>query len=97
MLVLELLATLQRASEASRKEQRIVARAFVDQDGPEIVYSMESCMNGNWIADAKNGTMKALSSIVCLPGPIGQAVSTYRRVAERNKLDAGKALCNHDN
>ena len=36
--------------------------------------------------------MKRLSSIGRLPGPIGQAVCAYRRVAEKNKLDAAHGM-----
>ena len=57
------------------KEQRKVARAFADSDGPEICYEIESCMKGDWVKDAKNGTMSALSKISRLPGPIGQVCS----------------------
>ena len=70
------------------KEQRVVARAFVDAAGPEVVYEMESSMNGNWIADAKNGTMQRLSEICKLPGPVGKAMTNYRALAEKNKIDA---------
>ena len=49
-------------------------------------------MNGDWPKDAKNGTMKRLSAISRLPGPIGQAVCAYRRVAEKNKVDAAHGV-----
>ena len=67
-------------------------RAFVDGDGPEIVYELESSMTGDWVRDAKNGTLKHLSNMSRLPGPIGQALCAYRRVAEKNKLDAAHSL-----
>ena len=94
--VVELLTTLQTGSAlGTAREQRAVARAFVDHAGPEVVYEMESSMNGNWIADAKNGTMQKLSDITRLPGPIGKAMTNYRLLAEKNKLDAAELRCMH--
>eukprot|EP00900_Chrysochromulina_parva_P004953 jgi/Chrpa1/14459/Chrysochromulina_OHIO_Genome00021961-RA len=94
--VVELLTTLQKGSAlGTAREQRAVARAFVDHAGPEVVYEMESSMNGNWIADAKNGTMQKLSDITRLPGPIGKAMTNYRLLAEKNKLDAAELRCMH--
>jgi hypothetical protein len=96
-LVFDLLDTLHQATTLPTKAQRVVARGFVDNDGPQIVYEMESCMNGDWMADAKNGTMQALSKISRLSGPIGKAVDAYRRVAEKAKLDAAHGgPCGHD-
>ena len=95
LLVLELLEVLQGVSSGGVKVQRKVARAFVDSEGPELVYHLESSMSGNWVADAKNGTMKALSGISRLPGPIGHAMLSYRRLAEKNKLDAADQRCSH--
>lgn len=96
-LALELLSTLQSATELrSSKQQRRVARAFVDNEGPELVYAMESSMRGNWMADAKNGTMRTLTAISQLPGPIGKAMATYRGVAEKNLVDAAHGVgCEH--
>jgi hypothetical protein len=94
--VVELLTTLQTGSAlGTAREQRAVARAFVDHAGPEVVYEMESSMNGNWIADAKNGTMQKLSDITRLPGPIGKAMTNYRLLAYKNKLDAAELRCMH--
>lgn len=94
--VVELLTTLQTGSAlGTAREQRAVARAFVDHAGPEVVYEMESSMNGNWITDAKNGTMQKLSDITRLPGPIGKAMTNYRLLAEKNKLDAAELRCTH--
>jgi hypothetical protein len=94
--VVELLTTLQTGSALdTARDQRAVARAFVDHAGPEVVYEMESSMNGNWIADAKNGTMQKLSDITRLPGPIGKAMTNYRLLAEKNKLDAAELRCMH--
>ena len=95
LLVLELLEVLHGVSAGGVKVQRKVARAFVDSEGPELVYHLESSMSGNWVADAKNGTMKALSGISRLPGPIGHAMLSYRRLAEKNKLDAADQRCSH--
>ena len=40
--------------------------------------------------------IKNLSSMGRLPGPIGQAICAYRRVAEKNKVDAAQQLgCSH--
>ena len=75
VLVLELFEILENATTLKPKEQRKVARAFADSDGPEICYEIESCMKGDWVKDAKNGTMSALSKISRLPGPIGQVCS----------------------
>lgn len=91
-LVLDLSEALQDASARKGKEQRALVRAFVDGDGPEIVYELESSMTGDWVRDAKNGTLKHLSNMSRLPGPIGQALCAYRRVAEKNKLDAAHSL-----
>jgi len=86
--VLELHAMLEQATMLPAKSQRTVGRAFADNDGPEICYEIESCMNGDWVADAKNGTMSAISKISRLPGPIGQAFFSYRSVREKMKADA---------
>ena len=45
-------------AEASNKR---VVREFLDAEGPEVVYDIQSCMRGNWMADAKNGTMSRRS------------------------------------
>ena len=96
-LVIELAEVLEKASKLSGKAQRIVARAFADNDGPEICYEMESCMNGNWVADAKNGTMSKLSNISRLPGPIGQAFFAYRGEREKLKAEAASEVgCNRN-
>ena len=95
-LALELLEALTYASTTTGKEQRKLVRAFVDAEGPECIYDVESSMTGNWTIDAKNGTLKTLSSMSRLPGSIGGAVCAYRRVAEKNKLDAAHQLgCSH--
>lgn len=94
-LVLELLEALQEAAALPNKGQRKMARVFVDCDGPEVVYEMESCMRGDWVADAKNGTMRALSKISRLGGPVGQAMLTYRGMREKAKTDAAHGNCEH--
>ena len=95
-LVLDLFEALQDAAARRGKEQRALVRAFVDGGGPEIIYQMESSMTGDWVRDAKNGTLQHLSNMSRLPGPIGQALCAYRRVAEKNKLDAAHGLaCEH--
>ena len=58
LLVVELSEML--TAEASNKG---VVREFLDAEGPEIVYDIQSCMRGNWVADAKNGTMSKLSNL----------------------------------
>lgn len=55
-LVVELSEIL--TAEASNKR---VVREFLDAEGPEVVYDIQSCMRGNWMADAKNGTMSRRS------------------------------------
>ena len=95
VLCLELLGTLEESSKLPGKGQRQMARAFVDCDGPEVVYEIESCMKGDWVADAKNGTMRTLSKIIKLEGPIGQAQLTYRGMREKAKTDAAHGNCDH--
>lgn len=94
---LDLLSALRAATDLrSSKLQRRVARAFVDNEGPELVYAMESSMRGNWMADAKNGTMRTLTAVSQLSGPIGKAMATYRAVAEKNLVDAAHGVgCEH--
>lgn len=57
---------------------RDVVNEFIDAEGPETVYDIESCMRGNWMADAKNGTMSRLSSLSSIPGPLGLAIAGHR-------------------
>lgn len=94
---LDLLSALRAATDLrSSKLQRRVARAFVDNEGPELVYAMESSMRGNWMVDAKNGTMRTLTAVSQLSGPIGKAMATYRAVAEKNLVDAAHGVgCEH--
>jgi len=95
-LVEELHALLARvAEEGSKQLQRVTVRAFVDAEGPEILYEMESSMRGNWMADAKNGTLSNLSKISRLPGAIGRAVYNYRGMHDRNKQAAADRTCTH--
>ena len=95
LLVIELVELLTTASTLAGKAQRNVAREFADNDGPEICYEMESCMNGDWVRDAKNGTMSKLSNISRLPGPIGQSFFAYRGQREKLKADAASEVgCN---
>ena len=51
-------------TEAGNK--RVVSE-FLDAEGPEVVYDISSSMRGNWMADAKNGTMSRRSSRVRVP------------------------------
>ena len=95
-LVLELLQILQQGSELTTKEQRSVARAYADNDGPEICYEIESCMNGDWMRDAKNGVLSAMGKIGRLPGPIGQALFAYRGVREKLKIAAAHGHCGQE-
>jgi len=94
---LDLLSALRAATDLrSSKLQRRVARAFVDNEGPELVYAMESSMRGNWMVDAKNGTMRTLTAVSQLSGPIGKAMATYRAVAEKTLVDAAHGVgCEH--
>jgi hypothetical protein len=94
-LVEGLLDTLRVSAAAEKPLQRRVARAFVDESGPEILYSIESCMRGDWREDAKNGTLRAVSEVRKLPGLIGAAFSSYRGVAEANKQSAAERRCAH--
>ena len=93
VLVQELHEILEQASALKPKEQRKVARVFADGDGPEICYEIESCMRGDWVRDAKNGTMSAISKISRLPGPIGQTFFAYRGMREKLKVDAAHGVC----
>ncbi len=93
--VAELLQLLRAASEAPKAEQWAVARSFVDSDGPATLYSIESCMQGDWMADARNGTLQKVSMVRRLPGPIGQSLASYRQVAEMNKTSAAEGKCDH--
>ena len=95
---LQLLDALTYVSSTKGKEQRKLVRAFVDAGGPDCIYETESSMTGNWMKDGKNGTLKVLSSMSRLDGAVGAAISAYRRVAEKNKLDAAHQLgCSHQN
>jgi hypothetical protein len=93
LLALELFDILEESTSFKPKEQRKVARAFADSDGPEICYEIESCMKGDWVKDAKNGTMSTLSKISRLPGPIGQSFFAYRGMREKLKTDAAHGVC----
>jgi len=62
LLVIELSELL--TAEAGNKR---VANEFLDAEGPEVVYDISSSMRGNWMADAKNGTMSRRSSRVRVP------------------------------
>ena len=76
-LVLELSCLLTANAADAR-----VAAAFIDAEGPRIVYEMESCMSGNWMVDARNGTMGRLSELARMAGPIGVAISAHRNQSD---------------
>jgi len=46
--------------------KRVVSE-FLDAEGPEVVYDISSSMRGNWMADAKNGTMSRRCRRVKVP------------------------------
>ena len=79
-LVVELSDLL--AAEAKNKR---VVREFLDAEGPEVVYDIQSCMRGDWMADAKNGTMSRLSKLGSIPGPLGLAVCGYRNQVDTKR------------
>uniref|UniRef100_A0A7S0Q803 Uncharacterized protein n=1 Tax=Coccolithus braarudii TaxID=221442 RepID=A0A7S0Q803_9EUKA len=94
-----LLALLTVADGASAKERRPVMNAFVDGEGPRLLHEIESSMTGDWVTDAKNGTLRNVSALSQLPGPVGIAVSRYRGMAQRRVEGAALHLhggqCTH--
>ena len=92
-LIRTLLAVLRTPS--SRRQAKAVARAFVGAEGPEVLHDIESCMRGDWIRDAKNGTLSAISDISKLPGAVGTALAGYRAQKEYNKQAAANGACSH--
>lgn len=92
--VLALLELL-RAADSAPAAQRPVVRAFVDAEGPQVLHSLESSMQGDWMADAKAGTLQNISAIARLPGPVGLALKQFRGMAETQVQAAAAGLCAH--
>jgi len=84
----ELLSTVSQTG--SDAVQSATARAFADAKGPQVLWEMESSMRGNWVADAKNGTMSRISKIFELPGAVCKAAINYRK---RNGNKQAAAMC----
>ena len=80
--VAALLAELSAADAAPAELRRPVLNAFVDADGPRVLYELESMMDGDWRADAKNGTLSRISAISTLAGPVGLTLRRYRAMRE---------------
>ena len=47
-----------------------------------MLYDVLSCMRGDWMGDARRGTLGLVSKFGSLPGPIGMAVAGYRNQVE---------------
>ena len=93
-LVEELHTILSHVSETgSDSLQRMTARAFADAKGPQVLWEIENSMRGNWVNDAKNGTMSKISKIFELPGAVCKAAINYRK-HNANKQVA--AMCTPD-
>jgi len=94
-----LLDVLREADGAPAQLLRPVINAFVDGEGPRLLYEIESSMTGDWMTDAKNGTLRAVSAVSQLPGPVGLAVSRYRGMAQARVEEAALHLhsgpCTH--
>ena len=84
----DLQSELVAADSAPTKEARPVLAAFNDGDGPRLLYEIENSMTGNWMCDAKNGTLQRVSSISTLPGPVGVAFARYRGMATQKVEEA---------
>lgn len=95
-LVLELHTILQNLPQEKPRVQVATSLAFVDAEGPEIMYDMESSMRGDWLTDAKNGTMRNISNIRSLEGHIGTACATYRSMLEDRRAAIAKGACDHE-
>ena len=70
------------AAERPPKELKALARAFIGEEGPEGLYDVLSGMRGDWMGDARRGTLGLVSKFGSLPGPIGMAVAGYRNQVE---------------
>ena len=89
------LLELLRSADSAPTAQRAVTRAFVDAEGPQVLHTLESSMQGDWMADAKSGTLRNISLIARLPGPVGLALKQYRAMAETQVQAAAAGLCAH--
>lgn len=57
--------------------KRNVVNALIDGEGPQILYSIENSMQGDWKTDARNGTLTKIGELMRLPGPAGLAIAQY--------------------
>ena len=80
--VAALLGVLSAADAAPAAQRRPVLSAFVDADGPRVLYELESMMDGDWRTDAKNGTLSRVSAIAALAGPVGLTLRRYRAMRD---------------
>ena len=93
-MVEELHVLLSHVSETgSRPVQRATARAFAEAKGPQVLWEIENSMRGNWVSDAKNGTMSKISKIFELPGAVCKAAINYRK---RNVNKQVATMCTPD-
>ena len=93
-LVDELYTLLSRVSESgSKREQRATARAFNAAKGPQVLYDIETLMNGNWRADAKNGTLSKISRIFELKGAICKSAVQRRNRSHSEQSAQAAANC----
>jgi len=72
-----------------------VVDAFIDGEGPKTLQLIESSMTGDWVTDARNGTLSRVSRIAKLPGSVGQAFRTYRNMAQQ-RVEEAAAKLKHD-
>lgn len=87
----ELHALLSRVSKTNSKQvQKATARSFAQAKGPQVLWEIENSMRGNWVADAKNGTMSKISKIFELPGAVCKAAMNHRKL---NSSKQGATMC----
>ena len=91
------LLDLLRAADSAPATHRPVISAFIDVEGPQVLHVLESSMHGDWRTDAKNGTLRCISAIARLPGPVGLALKQYRSMADTQVQAAAAGLCAHHN
>jgi len=94
-----LLGELKAVEEAPAVTAKHIINAFTDGEGPQILHEIESSMRGDWITDAKNGTLSQVSQIFRLPGRVGLAAARYRCMAQQRVHEAAAHVhvnCSHD-
>mgnify|MGYP001261808295 FL=1 len=64
-------------------DQRDVLNAFLDHEGPQVLYAVENSMQGDWITDAKNGTLRRIGEMARADTKAAWALAQYRNDTAR--------------